>query len=216
MSIKRETEMSTNSSLKNDLLHHEMDDNYNKNYNGNNINMKKEENINNDSIISKIKNYIIEHKENILLSLFLTLFFIINDVVYNELEDDWSTLDTIYFTVTSITTVGYGDFTPSTEGSRLYTILFLLVGLIVIFGTINDVICDYLENVEVAAIRFMNKNLFPHEESPETYWIWKQVYTFLLIMMVVLIGCFSFMSIEGYSFVESMYWAFVTTFTGKK
>ena len=131
------------------------------------------------------------------------------------MEDEWSSLDCVYFTVTSITTVGYGDFTPSTEGSRLYTILFLIIGLIVVFGTLNDVICDYLEVVEVAIIHFMNKNLFPHEESPETYWIWKQVYTFFLILFTILIGCFSFMELEDYSFVESFYWAVVTTFTGK-
>ena len=44
---------------------------------------------------------------------------------YTELEG-WSPLDSLYFTLFSVLTVGFGDLAPSPE-NRLFTAFFLLV-----------------------------------------------------------------------------------------
>ena len=49
-------------------------------------------------------------------------------MVYRWLED-WSWVDSLYFSVVAITTVGFGDLTPSTDASKLFTVGYLVVGI---------------------------------------------------------------------------------------
>ncbi len=43
--------------------------------------------------------------------------------------EGWSWLDALYFSVITLTTVGYGDFSPKTDAGKVFTIFYLLVGL---------------------------------------------------------------------------------------
>lgn len=45
------------------------------------------------------------------------------------LIEDWSLLDSAYFCVVSLCTVGYGDFAPTTAFGRLFAIFYLLAGV---------------------------------------------------------------------------------------
>ena len=58
-------------------------------------------------------------------------------VVYHLLED-WSWVDSFYFSTVEVTTVGFGDFAPSTDTSKLFTILYI-VGGVALIGTYLDV-----------------------------------------------------------------------------
>ena len=52
-------------------------------------------------------------------------------VAYRLLED-WSWVDSVYFSVVAVTTVGFGDLTPSTDLSKLFTVAYVLVGISII------------------------------------------------------------------------------------
>ena len=43
--------------------------------------------------------------------------------------EGWSLLDSLYFSVVTVATVGYGDFTPHTAAGKVFTILYLIVGV---------------------------------------------------------------------------------------
>lgn len=47
-------------------------------------------------------------------------------LLFNYLEDGWTFLDSVYFVVTTIFTVGYGDIVPSPE-NRIITGFFIMV-----------------------------------------------------------------------------------------
>ena len=49
-----------------------------------------------------------------------------------------SFLDRVYFTTTTLTTVGYGDITPSTTTSRVCTGIFVLLGYAYIISSLSD------------------------------------------------------------------------------
>ena len=49
-------------------------------------------------------------------------------VVYHGLEG-WNYLDALYFCVTSLATFGYGDFTPTTQVGRAFTIIYVINGI---------------------------------------------------------------------------------------
>ena len=52
-------------------------------------------------------------------------------VVYRLLEG-WSWVDSLYFSTVAVTTVGFGDLAPSTAGSKLFTVVYILAAVSVI------------------------------------------------------------------------------------
>lgn len=48
--------------------------------------------------------------------------------VFHWLEG-WSWVDSFYFCVISLTTVGYGDFTPTTSLTKVITVFYILNGI---------------------------------------------------------------------------------------
>jgi|GEM_PF-1904932 len=59
----------------------------------------------------------------LLFSIYITAI-----VMFHFLEG-WGWEDAIYFTTSTITTVGYGDFVPKTYYGRMFTIPLMLVGV---------------------------------------------------------------------------------------
>ena len=57
-------------------------------------------------------------------------------VVYHFVEG-WRWLDSFYFSVITLATVGYGDFSPQTDFGKIFTIFYILSGIGIIFGFIN-------------------------------------------------------------------------------
>ena len=53
----------------------------------------------------------------------------------------WSVVDSTYFTVMTITTVGYGDFGPSRPGVKLFTAFFALFGVMLGLGRTAALYC---------------------------------------------------------------------------
>jgi len=61
----------------------------------------------------------------------------VGTIVYVLLEG-WSVLDAVYFCVVTLATVGYGDLHPTTELGRLFTIVYIIVGVGIIAGFISQ------------------------------------------------------------------------------
>ena len=55
----------------------------------------------------------------------------VGTVVYHYIED-WSWVDALYFSTVAVTTVGFGDITPSTDGSKLFTVVYVLAGISIV------------------------------------------------------------------------------------
>lgn len=64
------------------------------------------------------------------------LLLLLGTVVYRYAED-WSWVDSIYFCTVAVTTVGFGDLAPTTDGTKLFTIFYVFTG-ISLFGLILD------------------------------------------------------------------------------
>ncbi len=60
--------------------------------------------------------------------------------VFYKLVEGWSFIDALYFTVITLTTIGYGDLRPSTDLSKGFTIVFVIVGVGFILGFLNFIV----------------------------------------------------------------------------
>ena len=57
-------------------------------------------------------------------------------VFYHHVENlKW--LDALYFSVITLTTVGYGDIVPTTDAAKLFTVFYVLIGVGIIAATAN-------------------------------------------------------------------------------
>ena len=54
-----------------------------------------------------------------------------------RLLEGWSFVDAFYFAVVSMATVGYGDFAPKTIPGKLFTVVFLVVGIGIFVLTVS-------------------------------------------------------------------------------
>ena len=73
----------------------------------------------------------------ILLSLAITVV-ILGTVVFHLLEK-WSWIDSLYFTVITLATVGYGDLTPTTPVGKLFAVIFVISGVGIFLAFLNKV-----------------------------------------------------------------------------
>ena len=64
--------------------------------------------------------------------------------VYHRFEG-WSVLDSLYFSVITLTTVGYGDLSPTRPGTKIFTMVFIIVGIGILLAFINMVAKHALE-----------------------------------------------------------------------
>jgi len=70
-------------------------------------------------------------------TLFLFLALLVAGTVAYTILEGWSPLDSLYFSVVTLATVGYGDLHPVTDLGKAFTILYILtgVGVLVVFAS---------------------------------------------------------------------------------
>lgn len=68
----------------------------------------------------------------------ITLVILVSgDTVFYHWQEGWSWVNSFYFCSMTMTTVGYGDFAPSTESSKLFTVAYAIssIGLFIAFAS---------------------------------------------------------------------------------
>ncbi len=59
--------------------------------------------------------------------------------VFFHLVENWRWLDALYFSVVSLLTVGYGDFTPQKDISKIFIIIYLITGIGILLSFLEAV-----------------------------------------------------------------------------
>lgn len=80
-----------------------------------------------------------EYRDLLLTTL---IILVIGTVAYHYLEG-WSWLDAFYFSFITLTTIGFGDFAPATDAGKVFTIIYIIVGVGIILAFINTIYQHY-------------------------------------------------------------------------
>lgn len=64
---------------------------------------------------------------------------LLTGVIFYMLIEKWTFVDALYFSVTTLTTVGFGNPAPSTDLGKLFTVFFVLSGVGMFLAVINAV-----------------------------------------------------------------------------
>jgi voltage-gated potassium channel len=60
--------------------------------------------------------------------------------------EDWTYFEALYFCIVTLTTVGYGDFSPTTTTTQIFTIFYILTGFGVLVALLTSVAQQYIKH----------------------------------------------------------------------
>ena len=68
--------------------------------------------------------------------------------------EDWTIIESFYFCIVTLTTVGYGDLSPTTDATRIFTIIYILTGFGILVALLTSVAQQYLsQKAERSGVR---------------------------------------------------------------
>lgn len=79
---------------------------------------------------------------------YLVGLIIASATVFYRIVEGWSWLDSFYFTVVTLATVGYGDLTPERAASKLVTVMIILMGIGLLIALIERIAHYVVEDHE--------------------------------------------------------------------
>jgi hypothetical protein len=76
--------------------------------------------------------------------------------IYGVVAEEWTFIEALYWTVVTITTVGYGDYAPSSQAGRMVVSWFILIACGAFAAILAGVVASYISiRHRAAAINFM-------------------------------------------------------------
>ncbi len=84
----------------------------------------------------KIIKDILEDKNYRPVLLSLIIIIAIGTTLFHFIEG-WRWLDSLYYCIATLSTVGYGDFHPITDAGKIIFIIYIISGLGVLFAFVN-------------------------------------------------------------------------------
>ncbi len=61
--------------------------------------------------------------------LLLAVLLLLSGTVFYKSVEGWSWVDALYFAATTVSTVGIGDLSPQTHLGKLFTVIYIFVGV---------------------------------------------------------------------------------------
>jgi hypothetical protein len=83
-----------------------------------------------------------EYRDLIITTILVLIF---GSAAYRYFEG-WPWLDCIYFSVVTLTTVGFGDFAPHTDGGKIFTIIYIVIGIGIILSFVDALYNHFSRN----------------------------------------------------------------------
>lgn len=69
--------------------------------------------------------------------LFLIVLLLASGTFFYSQIEGWRPFDSLYFSVTTLVTVGYGDFHPKTDLGKAFTMIYILLGVGALLGFVD-------------------------------------------------------------------------------
>ncbi|XP_071396659.1 potassium channel subfamily K member 10-like [Centroberyx affinis] len=137
----------------------------------------------------------------------------VGDTSYNS--SHWDLGSAFFFAGTVITTIGYGNIAPSTEGGKIFCILYAIFG-IPLFGFLLAGVGDQLGTIFVKSIAKVEK-MFRRKHNQISQTKIRVASTLLFILagciLFVTIPAVIFKHIEGWTALEAIYFVVITLTT---
>mmetsp|Transcript_23088 Transcript_23088/g.38199 ORF Transcript_23088/g.38199 Transcript_23088/m.38199 type:complete len:497 (+) Transcript_23088:223-1713(+) len=155
--------------------------------------------------------------------------------------EPWSMVDAMYFTITTLSTVGYGDLSPSHTGTRIFVLVYVIFGCAFVFVILAEMWSDVLHFFRQRFLLLVDK--FDHTDSElsgrsaglsgksvdisgdgyadlvlppraAVYWLQELLPTLVLLLSIQLLSALVFVLVEpDLDYGSAFYHCFITAST---
>lgn len=102
------------------------------------------------------------------IAVFMILALIGLGTLFYHYVEGWTLIDGVYFSATTLTTVGFGDLHPTTSVGKIFTIFYLLSGVSLTFYAITRFAHLQIEATDEKIVKRFSKE----RENP---FVWAQL-----------------------------------------
>eukprot|EP00736_Rhodelphis_marinus_P011353 Rmarinus@m.10785 len=141
--------------------------------------------------------------------LVILLYFGVGISFYTNVED-WTIVDALYFSVVTLTTVGYGDLVPTSDKSKLFTIVFSFIGIGIIAAGLGFVVGEILvrhSNVDHAKAEREKAKKPPENQRKQRiqFMLRHVILPIVSIIVMILAGALLFYYEEDTTMMDAVY-----------
>ena len=72
------------------------------------------------------------------IALVFAIILITGATIFYRAVESWSWVDAFYFSCIAVTTVGFGDITPTTDGAKIFTVFYIFAGISIVTLVLNE------------------------------------------------------------------------------
>jgi len=146
---------------------------------------------------------------------------------YFEEQQSWTAIDAFYFSMMTMSTVGYGDISPSNDASRGFTLFMIVIGVVFVFVEVANVVGSLTSPITSKGRALLEK-AFPmipvdldgdggvdyYKPRPPLIYYSKNLLPSFMLTMGVQFACAAvFQAIDPKTFFIWFYHCLVTAFT---
>ena len=95
-------------------------------------------------------------KNRYLFGAMFILFF--GGSIFYMIVERWNCLDSMFFCVATLATVGYGNMVPVTPAGKIFTIFYIIFGISVFLFFINNISRNYGEKLHKKRLNRISKS----------------------------------------------------------
>lgn len=149
--------------------------------------------------------------------LVMLLYFAVGVVFFTYMREraDWDILDCIYFSVLTLTTIGYGDLTPETDGQKVFTIFYVIIGFCILGYALGSIGQHVAKREERHLMRELNDAREGRDiMSPEgASLLWRVTVSAHGVLFFLAIGTLFFSLNENWTSLDAFYFSAVSLTT---
>uniref|UniRef100_A0A3B3VH94 Potassium two pore domain channel subfamily K member 4 n=1 Tax=Poecilia latipinna TaxID=48699 RepID=A0A3B3VH94_9TELE len=134
-------------------------------------------------------------------------------ILNKTFSTNWDMASALFFSGTIMTTIGYGNISPKSDGGKLFCICFALVG-IPMFGILLAGVGDHLGTWLRNTVAKIEKLFLKWRVSPTVVRVISAVLSILLgCLLFLAVPTLVFQEVENWSLLESSYFVVITLTT---
>jgi len=157
------------------------------------------------------------------ISLALTLVYIVLGLAVYVGFEEWTVLETIYFEIVVLTTVGYGDVSPSLDHTKVFTCFYVLFALVIAVFAISFLMEAAMTYAEQKArelqVQRQEEGIFAQKKHARQRRFRTMLKNVALFGLLILVGSLFFGTVKdwedspGDKWVNSIYLSVITLTT---